>query len=51
MFPFEIIALFFGVVSFFTGFLAMCMRVGGTISAIFAAICLFFQILVTTLMT
>lgn len=51
MFPLEIIALFFGVVSFFTGFLAMCIRVGGMISALLAALSLLFQIIVTALMT
>ncbi|KAI9929248.1 hypothetical protein MW887_001656 [Aspergillus wentii] len=51
MFPFLIIALFFGVCSLFTGFLAMCTRIGGYLSALLAWIALIFQVIVTCLMT
>ncbi|KAE8147542.1 actin cortical patch SUR7/pH-response regulator pali [Aspergillus avenaceus] len=51
MFPFLIIALFFGVVSLFTGFLAMCTRVGSYLSSLMAWIALIFQIITTCLMT
>ncbi|KAB8261169.1 SUR7/PalI family-domain-containing protein [Aspergillus pseudonomiae] len=50
-FPFLIIALFFGVVSLFTGFLAMCTRIGSYISSLMAWIALIFQIITTCLMT
>ena len=51
LFPFEIIALFFGVMSFFTGFMAMCWHIGGYLSALLSAGSLFFQIIVTSMMT
>ncbi|GKZ83284.1 hypothetical protein CBS63078_1944 [Aspergillus niger] len=50
-FPFLIIALFFGVVSLFTGFLAMCTRIGSYISSLMAWIALVFQIITTCLIT
>ncbi|KAE8390233.1 actin cortical patch SUR7/pH-response regulator pali [Aspergillus alliaceus] len=50
-FPFLIIALFFGVVSLLTGFLAMCTRIGSYISSLMAWIALVFQILATCLIT
>ncbi|EAU32337.1 conserved hypothetical protein [Aspergillus terreus NIH2624] len=49
--PFLIIALFFAVVSLFTGFLAMCTRIGSYISSLMAWIALVFQIIATCLMT
>ncbi|KAL4819338.1 SUR7/PalI family-domain-containing protein [Aspergillus spinulosporus] len=49
--PFELIALFFGVLSLFTGFLAMCTRIGSYISALMAWLALTFQIIVTCLIT
>ncbi|KAL3477772.1 SUR7-domain-containing protein [Aspergillus californicus] len=49
--PFMIIALFFGVISFFTGLLAMCTRIGSYLSALMAWCALFFQIIVTCLIT
>ncbi|KAF9891724.1 hypothetical protein FE257_003205 [Aspergillus nanangensis] len=51
IFPFLIIALFFAVVSLFTGFLAMCTRVGSYLSSLMAWIALIFQIIATCLMT
>lgn len=51
MFAFMIIALFFGVVSWFTGFASMCVRIGGWLSGFLVHLALFFQTLVTTLMT
>ncbi|PGH05037.1 hypothetical protein GX51_03134 [Blastomyces parvus] len=51
MFAFMLIALFWVFLSLVTGFLALCTRVGGWISALFATIGLIFQILTTTLMT
>lgn len=51
IFPFELIALFFGVLSFFSGWLAMCIRVLGHVSGTFAYIALTFQLLATTMMT
>ncbi|KKK18314.1 cortical patch protein [Aspergillus rambellii] len=50
-FPFLIMALFFGVISLFTGFLAMCTRIGSYISAFMAWLALVFQIITTSLMT
>ncbi|PWY91014.1 SUR7-domain-containing protein [Aspergillus heteromorphus CBS 117.55] len=50
-FPFLLIALFFGVVSLFTGFLAMCTRIGGYVSSLVAWIALIFQIISTCLIT
>ncbi|KAL4926822.1 SUR7/PalI family protein [Aspergillus undulatus] len=49
--PFEIIALFFGVLSFFTGLLAMCTRIGSYISAFLAWLALTFQTIVACLIT
>ncbi|KAL4808827.1 SUR7/PalI family-domain-containing protein [Aspergillus unguis] len=49
--PFMIIALFFGVISFFTGILAMCTRIGSYISAFMAWLALFFEIIVACLIT
>ncbi|KAL4881037.1 actin cortical patch SUR7/pH-response regulator pali [Aspergillus karnatakaensis] len=49
--PFELIALFFGVLSFFTGLLAMCTRIGSYISAFLAWVALIFQILASALIT
>lgn len=51
IFPFLIIALFFAVVSLFTGFLAMCTRIGSYLSSLMAWVALFFQIIATCLMT
>lgn len=51
LFPFEIIALFFGVMSFFTGFLAMCSHIGGYLSGALAFLALGFQTIVTAMMT
>ncbi|OOF95949.1 hypothetical protein ASPCADRAFT_405640 [Aspergillus carbonarius ITEM 5010] len=50
-FPFHLIALFFGVLSLLTGFLAMCTRIGGYVSSLLAWIALIFQIITTCLMT
>ncbi|RAL00683.1 SUR7/PalI family protein [Aspergillus ibericus CBS 121593] len=50
-FPFHLLALFFGVLSLFTGFLAMCTRIGGYVSSLLAWIALVFQIITTCLMT
>ncbi|RDW72317.1 SUR7/PalI family protein [Aspergillus mulundensis] len=49
--PFEIIALFFGVLSLFTGLLALCTRIGSYISAFMAWLALIFQIIVSCLIT
>jgi hypothetical protein len=46
-----IIALFFGVISFFTGMLAMCTRIGSYLSALMAWLALVFQIITTCLIT
>jgi len=51
MFAFYLIALFFAVVALFTGFLALCSRLGGYLSALTTAIALFFQTLAAGLMT
>ncbi|KAJ5239610.1 Actin cortical patch SUR7/pH-response regulator PalI [Penicillium chermesinum] len=51
MFPFIIIALFFAVVSLFTGLLSICTRLGGYISGFLAWLALCFQTLTTCLMT
>ncbi|EAW11552.1 SUR7/PalI family protein [Aspergillus clavatus NRRL 1] len=51
MFPFHIIALFFATCSLFTGFLAMCTRIGSFVSALSAYIALTFQVITTCLMT
>ncbi|KAA8647230.1 hypothetical protein EYZ11_004746 [Aspergillus tanneri] len=50
-FPFLLMALFFAVISLFTGFLAMCTRLGSYLSSIMAWVALFFQIISTCLMT
>lgn len=49
--PFMIIALFFGVISFFTGLAAMCTRVGSYISAVMGWIAFVFQVITTCLIT
>ncbi|KAL2801250.1 SUR7/PalI family-domain-containing protein [Aspergillus keveii] len=49
--PFMLIALFFGVISFFTGMLAMCTRIGSYLSALMAWLALVFQIITTCLIT
>ncbi|RAK77178.1 SUR7/PalI family protein [Aspergillus fijiensis CBS 313.89] len=50
-FPFLLIALFFGVISLLTGFLAMCTRIGSYLSSLMAWIALIFQIISTCLIT
>lgn len=51
MFPFIIIGLFFAVLSLFTGFMAMCTRIGSYISGFLAWLALTFQVITTCLMT
>ncbi|KAI9760345.1 MAG: hypothetical protein M4579_001749 [Chaenotheca gracillima] len=51
MFAFVFIAVFFAVMSLFTGLLALCSRLGGAISGFLASIALFFQALAAALMT
>ena len=51
MFAFMLITLFFGVMSFFTGLLALCSRIGSYLSGLLIAIALFFQTLNAALMT
>lgn len=51
MFPFMIIALFFAVLAFFSGFASMCISIGGWVSALLTFLGLGFQTLVTTIMT
>jgi len=51
MFPFMLMALFFGVFSLFTGALALCSRIGGKLSGFFAFLALFFQTINVSLMT
>lgn len=51
MFPFLIIALFFAVVSLFSGLVAMCTRVGSYISGFLVWLALTFQVITTCLMT
>jgi hypothetical protein len=46
-----LISLIFAVFSFFTGFLALCGRLGSAISSFFSMIALFFTALAATLMT
>lgn len=48
---FYLISLFFAVVSFFLGFLALCTRLGAYLTGLNAAIALFFQALAASLMT
>lgn len=50
-FPFFIIALFFGVSSLFTGFLAMCTRIGSYLSSLLAWLALLFETITTCLIT
>jgi hypothetical protein len=51
MFAFYIVALFFAVVSFFTGLLALCTRLGSLLSAFNTFLAFFFQALAAALMT
>ncbi|KAL9088341.1 MAG: hypothetical protein Q9165_006266 [Trypethelium subeluteriae] len=51
MFAFYLVALFFSVISLFTGLLALCSRLGGYISALNVGIALFFQSLAAALLT
>ena len=51
MFAFMLITLFFGVMSFFTGMLALCSRIGSYLSGLLVAIALFFQTLNAAVMT
>lgn len=51
MFAFYIIALFFSVIAFFTGLLALCSRLGGYLSGLTTGVALFFQTLAAALMT
>ncbi|KAI9885048.1 MAG: hypothetical protein M1823_003147 [Watsoniomyces obsoletus] len=51
MFAFILIALFFAVLSLFTGLLALCSRLGGALSGLLAAVALFFQTVTAALMT
>ena len=51
MFAFYLVALFFSVISFFTGLLALCSRLGGYISGLTVGVALFFQIVTASLMT
>lgn len=51
MFAFILIALFFAVLAFFAGLLALVSRLGGALSGLLAGIALFFQCIVAALMT
>ncbi len=51
MFAFILIALFWAVLSLFTGLLALCSRLGGALSGFLASLALFFQTIVAALMT
>ncbi|KAI9655719.1 MAG: hypothetical protein M1821_005154 [Bathelium mastoideum] len=51
MFAFYLIALFFSVLSLFTGLLALCSRLGNYISGLNVGIALFFQSIAAALMT
>ncbi|KAI9842974.1 MAG: hypothetical protein M1837_006711 [Sclerophora amabilis] len=51
MFAFFLIAIFFAACSLFTGFLALCARIGGAISGLLASVALFFQTITAALMT
>ncbi|QDS68487.1 hypothetical protein FKW77_010854 [Venturia effusa] len=51
MFAFYLIALFFAVIAFFTGMLALCTRLGAYLSSLTTAIAFFFQALTAALMT
>ncbi|KAI9891362.1 MAG: hypothetical protein M1814_002875 [Vezdaea aestivalis] len=50
-FAFFLISLVFSVCTFFTGFLAVCTRLGGGLSGVFATFALFFQTLTAALVT
>jgi hypothetical protein len=50
-FAFYLISLIFAVFSFFTGFLALCSRLGSAVSSLFALTALLFTTLAATLMT
>ncbi|KAI9708752.1 MAG: hypothetical protein M1820_003707 [Bogoriella megaspora] len=51
MFALYLIALFFSVISLFTGLLALCSRLGGYLSGLNVAIAFFFQAITASLMT
>ncbi|KAF2176179.1 SUR7-domain-containing protein [Zopfia rhizophila CBS 207.26] len=51
MFAFYVISLFFSAIALFTGFLALCSRLGGYLSGLTAAVALFFQALAASPMT
>lgn len=51
MFAFYLIAVFFTVIAFFSGFLAICARLGAYLSGLTTVIALFFQALAAALMT
>ncbi|KAE9991115.1 hypothetical protein Vi05172_g9901 [Venturia inaequalis] len=51
MFAFYLIALFFAVVAFFTGMLALCTRLGAYLSSLTTAMAFFFQAVAASLMT
>lgn len=51
MFAFYLIALFFAVVAFFTGMLALCTRLGAYLSSLTTFMAFFFQALAASLMT
>ena len=51
MFAFTLIALFFAVLSLFTGLIALCSRIGSYISSLLCLIALIFQTVATGLMT
>jgi hypothetical protein len=51
MFAFYLIALFFAIIAFFSGLLAICSRLGGYLSALTTSIALFFQALSAALLT
>jgi hypothetical protein len=51
MFAFMLIALFFGVMSLFTGLLALCTRIGSYLSGLLTMIAAFFQVINASLMT
>ena len=51
MFAFVLIGLFFAVCSLFTGFLALCTRIGAYLSGLLGFLAMFFQALTAALMT
>ncbi|TID16808.1 SUR7-domain-containing protein [Venturia nashicola] len=51
MFAFYLIALFFAVIAFLTGLLALCTRLGAYLSSLNTALAFFFQALAASLMT